>query len=147
MRLGYLGPIPFENFQFILLVLKIWSVILKLKGAFKVDFYVTFLLYFSKLFLSLSLFLPPAVLFVPMRRINYQVNGIFMKWNLKNLYLPGISRYFSFPSTGNFFPISSLLSSLPAAVYCASSPQMQQTKETCLSGAILFVVLHTVVSV
>jgi hypothetical protein len=114
MRRGNSCPIPFENLQFILPVLKIWYVILKAKGAFKDDFYVTFLLYFSKLFLSLSVsssvLLYTAVLFVPMRRINYQVNGIFMKWNLKNLCLTGISCYFSFQSTGNFsqFPGSSL---------------------------------------
>jgi hypothetical protein len=140
MRLGCLSPIPFENLQFILPLLKIRSVILKAKDAFKDDFYVTFLPYFSKLFpsLSVSSFMPlyTAVPFVPMRRINYQVNGIFMKWNLKNLRLTGISRYFSFQSTGNFLPIFSLLSSLSVAAYCASSPPIQQTKETCQSSTI-----------
>jgi hypothetical protein len=58
MQLGYLNPIPFENLQFILPVLRIRSLMLRAKGAFKDDFYVIFLLYFSKLSLSLSPFLP-----------------------------------------------------------------------------------------
>jgi hypothetical protein len=103
--------------------------ILRAKELLKKIFSVAFL-YFFKLFPSHSvsslLLLYPAAPFVPMTRINYQVNGIFIKWNLRNLCLT--VSLFIFP--GNFPAIYFLHSSVFAAAYRISSLPIGYSKIT-----------------
>jgi len=64
-----------------------------------------------------------------MRRINYQVNGIFIKWNLKNPCLTVSLATFPFSQLGNFLQFPSPSPNLPPPSIAFEAQKYDKQKE------------------